>query len=177
MYENLWKKPLEDSRDLIATDNIELLMKDQCRYLSDSTANKVHGRFIQVRDLAGAGAFTAVSVLAERYKSVLSTEMGAEADSRHNANELYKPARFSFDLYNKTYRFKVFELTLLPLYPVDLLLDEGVFNEVADKLPGIVNSDMYIVSVGDDDQLMRAFEVMVGSKKVRFILQKLIEGE
>ena len=175
-YGNLWEE-IVGKDDIKTTEGAVEFVKEQCRYLNRSTGGKVRGRFIR----------TAKHVLAPSLADIIG---GSEMPSRlgepisetpeddlADANDLYELKRYSFDILSNTYRFRVFDVILGPVYPVAMELDEGIYEEQ--------KADLYLrfscddkrcsLTIEDEGGFAEAFSISIRSKKVRFILRQLRE--
>jgi hypothetical protein len=68
--------------------------------------------------------------------------MDAELEKKEDANKLFSDVEYRFDVYNDFYRFSVLRLKYNIVYPVTILIDEDIAQELA-KEPSIeINNDM-----------------------------------
>lgn len=167
---SLWSIPYGDeSNDL--TSNVKSLMLEQCHYLEEETSGVVKARFERMKSFeALKGALVAVS----HFGSSLPDLDGAQ---RTDANELYSKPLYGFEIYTDSYKFKIMEVTLSPMYPIKIRFDGGVLEDTRDSFPSTVQcvDDGSSFLVSDDDELMDCFAAVVAGKKVRYILMRMIK--
>lgn len=167
-YDNLWSIPSLE-KPLETTNNIVEIMKQQAKYLKENTNGKVSGKFSRIRDItAGLEAFSAVLV-----NGISENE---EIKDLEDANKLYKDLRYGFEIYNTTYKFRVFEMRLSPLYPVTTAIDEGIAEDTLQALQNDciekeTTSNQFVIR--SDDELISFLRIIFSSKKVRYILYRL----
>ena len=171
-YGNLWESAL-DGRELNTTANVVPLLQEQCDNLSKSTGGRVSAQFAPMEEAISES----LRIVARSMAIAGSVVRPGWDDDRDNANELYSPVKYAFDIKSDAYRFRLFELMLKPVYPITVTFDEGVFSEARDRLASIsrAGGDGFEVRVEDDDGLMRCVGIAVDTKKVRYILQRLLE--
>lgn len=166
-YKNLWDIPpidiLGDS-----TENVVEIMKQQAQYLKEGTNGKVLGKFSKIKDV-----MTQIAGLA----AALSPEMSddTEINKLSDANKLYRSQRYGFEIYNQTYRFRIFEMNLSPLYPISIMFDEGILEDTRESLSYCTekgSADTTFIVKSDDD-LLECLKVIFSSKKVKYILYRL----
>ena len=162
---NLWDIPTVGT-SANTTDNIKGILEEQAKYLESGTNGKVMADLSEIDDiptdiLSPSGAFS----LASSYK-------GKDKD----ANDLYKPQFYGFDIHNDFYRFRIFEINLFPLYPVSMFFDEGVledteakFHQHSIKKGKLANQ--YVIQ--SDEDFINSLSAVLASKKVKFIIGKL----
>lgn len=168
-FDDMWASALMED-DTISSDNVLDLMREVCQSLKKASEGKVLARFKNIRMLPGLE-------FAVQFSKRASKITEDNEDGLSDANELYSPKRYSFDLYNEKYKFRIFDLTLSPIYPLDISFDEDIFTEVKDLL--LVHAELKgtgcKVSVSNDEELKSCIQIAISSKKVRFIVKKMAE--
>lgn len=167
-YQNLWDTTAFGKFDN-TTDNIIEIMREQAQYLKNGTEGKVLARFRKIKRVTTnlAEAFSALTI-------DITEEQ--EANPLKDANSLYTSQRYGFEIYNPDYKFRVFELDLLPIYPVSVHFDEGVLEDTRSNLVlnGIEDVDgktRFVIK--SDDEFMGSLRIVFSSKKIKYILYKL----
>lgn len=177
MCESLWEFDEGFSNPKI-TDNINEIMKTQCNSLKEKTNGKVFAKFARIKRI-NPFVLAAQSMASESKLIKLSTnkEMIGDTDTTDyiDANTLYQKSKYGFEIYNKTYRFRVFELEMEPIYPLEMTLDEGI----SDDIRGLIDSTMedsvynkYIIE--SEEEFLRYLKIILGSKKVKYIVNRLL---
>lgn len=167
-YENLWNIP-NGENPLDTTSNIVEIMRQQGKYLKEGTNGKVFGKFNHIKNLAAGMQALSRAVSFEVVDD-------PETSNLDDANKLYGAKKYGFEIYNNTYKFRVFEMLLTPVYPVNISLDEGIvedtqhelINSYIEKLP-----EANQFSVKSDDEFLTFLRIVFSSKKVRYIIQRL----
>ena len=176
-YGNLWDEALGEE-DWETTGNVVELLRAQCANLEKSTGGKVRARFDVPKAVDASGTVMSVQALAQSIQTVtMAVQRKGFGDSRVDANSLYSPEQYVFEVYTGTYRFRLFSLDLYPVYPLVLTFDEGVYDEAGPWPYSAVQCDDEIssVAVDDDDELMQCFKLAVSTQRVSYILKRLME--
>ena len=168
------------------------------KYLEQQTNGKIHGRF---RSIGGVQdvvirKITKEEIRKHTYSAYLSRmvkqapqsvkeqgrEMPPEPELR-DANSLYEeePEFFCFQIYNSSYQFNMLKLELSPAYPINIWPDSGILDgndpaqfRLQSKI-GTDNSGEYIIRVISDQDLVDVLRILFSSKKVQYILYRMIK--
>lgn len=166
-YENLWDVP---SVDILgdSTENVMEIMKQQAQYLKEGTNGKVMGKFSRIKNIMAN-----IAGLAAALSSEVTDDN--EINNLSDANNLYRNQKYGFEIYNQTYKFRIFEMSLSPLYPISVMIDEGVLEDTLESLSyctekGSTNTTFIVRS---DKELLECLKIVFSSKKVKYILYKL----
>ncbi|MDO4798578.1 MAG: hypothetical protein Q4A01_11245 [Coriobacteriales bacterium] len=83
-----------------------------------------------------------------------------------------------FDIYNDAYQFRLRELTYGATYPIEVSMDEGVEEEIIDRLTSKYESQNGQAPwrLANDDELKECFRLMIASTKSKHILRQLRQG-
>ena len=129
-YENLWDVP---SVDILgdSTENVMVIMKQQAQYLKENTNGKVMGKFSRIKNI-----MVNIAGLAPTLSSEITDDN--EINNLSDANNLYKSQKYGFEIYNQTYKFRIFEMSLSPLYPISVMIDEGVLEDTQESLSNCI---------------------------------------
>ena len=164
---SLWGIP-SDNSTAGTTDNIKVILQQQAEYLKSGTNGKVMAKLSKLRN-----AFTCPT---DPSSTVLSSKTADETKDLPDANTLYHTQCYGFEIYTSSYRFRIFEINLSPLYPVSMLFDEGVLEDSAAKLRALriergVRENQYVVHT--DEEFIETLGAVLSSKKVIYLLYKL----
>ena len=96
----------------------------------------------------------------------------SEDESRMDVSEFYRLSRYGFEIYSKKYKFRIFEVIIHPMYPIDLIIDEDISDEISIFLSSPIKN--YRVSVSSDIELLEQISVIFKTKKVKYIIQRLL---
>lgn len=173
-YDNLWTIS-SDYEELNPTDNIYEIMKQQGQYLKEITNGKIFGKFSKIKKVNSLSAIDAV-LTAFSTKEVLQNH---DSNALEDANELYSDQKYGFEIYNTTYKFRVFEMIISPVYPAHIIIDEGVTANIEDEIVSFSDkgkdANHYIIN--SDEELLGCLRLIFSSKKVKFLLYKLQQTE
>lgn len=183
--ENIWISAL-NGEFLNPTDDVIPLMEEQGRALEEATEGVVRGRFIETqrvpkrRSTSFEGAGASFRELSRLVDSVYGTEE-VDALPQRDIGGLYAEKTYGFDIYSDDYKYRPFEVTVGPVYPIKLSVDETIWRESRDEflvlLPaGSQDDDGRSVPVESGNNLMDFFRVIVRSRKMGFILRRLVKG-
>lgn len=166
-YENLWDVP---SVDILgdSTENVMVIMKQQAQYLKENTNGKVMGKFSRIKNI-----MVNIAGLAATLSSEITDDN--EINNLSDANNLYKSQKYGFEIYNQTYKFRIFEMSLSPLYPISVMIDEGVLEDTQQSLSNCIEkgSTNTAFIIRSDNELLECLKIVFSSKKVKYILYKL----
>lgn len=169
-YKNLWDIPATNT-EMNSTDNIFTIMKAQCTYLKDGTQNKVSGKFCKIKKI------NPLSTMAHVLSSIAPHEVLQNDDTANlkDANELYKNQKYGFEIYNTTYKFRIFEMLIEPTYPIHMIIDEGVVSNIENDILHCAEKGTYenCYLIDSDNTLLECLKLIFSCKKVKFILYKM----
>ena len=169
-YENLWDIP-STNEEMNSTDNIIDIIRQQGQYLKDSTKGKIFGRFAKIKKVSPL-ATMGVVLTAFSPREVLQND---DSNELIDANELYSNQKYGFEIYNSTYKFRVFEMVISPVYPVQIIIDEGIANNIEEEIPMYASKGNAAnhYAINSDNDLLGCLKLVFSSKKVRYLLFKL----
>ena len=161
-------------------------MKAHGEYLEQQTNGKIHGKFRAIKTQNEVIKDHPLETIGQIQQSVQNqlTQMLSNQGLR-DANSLYevKPEFFCFQIYNSSYQFNMLKLQLSPVYPISLWPDNGILDEDAstrsrlDSKTDIDNEGDYLIQVESDQDLIQSIHALFSSKKVQYILYRLIKME
>ena len=153
-YENLWDVP---SVDILgdSTENVMEIMKQQAQYLKEGTNGKVMGKFSRIKNIMAN-----IAGLAAALSSEVTDDN--EINNLSDANNLYKSQKYGFEIYNQTYKFRIFEMSLSPLYPISVMIDEGVLEDTQESLSNCIEkgSTNTIFIIRSDNELLECLKIV-----------------
>lgn len=88
-----------------------------------------------------------------------------ELANKKDGNSLFQRMAYKFEIYNNTYRFRVFTLECTPVYPIILRADEGIRNEI--------NLEA-VCSLVNEDELINVVKDIFSSHKLRYIVNSML---
>lgn len=143
-------------------DAIEIL-REQARLLEKKTDKKVKATFSKIEYKNGAEQLGRIvqHISASISSEVLEDELAEKKD----ANELYRIVNYKFEIYNSTYRFRVFTLHYKEFYPFYITIDEGIQNELA------FASD---ICIDNNASLKELISSIFSSQKLRTIISRMM---
>lgn len=174
--ENYWDKLFENRSDK-STDNVIEYFNSQANQLVQASNGKVTAildrRINLDRDndrLANMAMTLQAAIDCSEVSSVIKPRY-------KDANDLYSEGSYAFEIRSKTYRFRLLEFELGALYPLNITLDEGVFNELDSSIKqrfAVNDADsIYSLAVESDDDLDVLFKAIINTRKVAFLVKKL----
>lgn len=185
-FENYWGISRNSQNDLEYTDNIYVIMEEQAKYLYQYTAGKVFAIFSEI-DLDGSVNSMAKAV-ANIYKSISGrsrlqeTVSGLSTKKLIDANAMYFDKRYGFEICTEKYRFRLFELRMTPIYPVEIIIDEGICKNIGNTLTRIAvpMEKFNHFKLNDEETFCNVLKHVLQDKKVHYIigeLQKRVQDE
>lgn len=175
-YEDLWPDSIEDQ--YIPTANIAEIMKQQAAYLKNKSHGKVLLRFGHIKSITpftiAETTMTSISAIAKMHAPREYID-NSNIDELKDANELYSQKRFGCELHNHSYRFRLFEMDLPPLYPIDVCVDEGIAFDIKEQYSEEA-FEKYVLQVNNDNEFIELLKSIFSSKKVTYIRARLMEA-
>jgi len=104
-------------------------------------------------------------VIAEQM-TIGSEILEEELMDKKDGNALFQTTTYKFEIYNSTYRFRVFTLECKPVYPISIRVDEGIRNEIN-------LSAAYCIE--DENELIDVVKGIFGSQKLRYIISSMLK--
>lgn len=174
--ENYWDKLFENGSGK-STDNVIDYFNSQARQLAQASNGKVTAILDRMINLDRDNDRLANMTMALQ-AVVNCSEVGSMIKPRlKDANELYCDGSYAFEIRSNSYRFRLFEFELGALYPLNIALDEGIFNELDSSIKqrfAVNDADStYTLAVESDDDLDILFKAILNTRKVAFLVKKL----
>lgn len=176
---NFWGMDMDSHDELKYTDNIHKIMDEQCNYLYQYTQGKVFAIFGEIKL---DGSLIAVArAMSNMFRGVSGIsgiqETVAEVSTKEliDANSMYYEKSYGFEICTEKYRFRLFELKLTPVYPVEIIVDEGICKNIGTALGRIAISTQKINGfiINDEAVFCDVLQKILQDKKVRYIISEL----
>lgn len=178
-YKSYWGINEELQNDLEYTDNIHKIMAEQCNYLFQYTQGKIFAVFGEIK--IDGSIFTLAKSMSNIFKGVSGiTELQetiAESSTKNliDANEMYFDKRFGFEICTEKYRFRLFELRVTPIYPIEIIIDEGICKNIRTTLARIsipMEKDNHF-KINNEETFCNVLQAVLQDRKVRYIIGEL----
>ena len=183
MTENYWGDLLQETVE--KTDNIITIMEEQCRFLSEATQNKVSAVFDVVdkkNELIESILKPILDVTASKcgtFPVLQDKETVGEIsiDDRFDASGMFYRKHYAFELYTNTYRYRLFDLILTPSYPIEITIDNGISNDIYEKVikfkkPNMKNNSMIINS---ESEFRIVLKHILQNRRVKYIVNQMMK--
>ena len=178
-YKNYWNINKDTLEDLEYTDNISGIMEAQAKYLFTYTQGKVFAVFDEMK--IDGSLSDNISVMPNAMK-VISGVVGFQqkvsktsADELLDANSMYFDKRYGFEICTEKYRFRLFELRMKPIYPIEIIIDAGICENIKNELDKIAipmeKSNQYILV--DEECFCNVLQKILQDRKVHYIISEL----
>lgn len=178
-YKNYWNINKDTLEDLEYTDNISGIMEAQAKYLFTYTQGKVFAVFDEMK--IDGSLSDNISVISNAMK-VISGVVGFQqkvsktsADELLDANSMYFDKRYGFEICTEKYRFRLFELRMKPIYPIEIIIDAGICENIKNELDKIAipmeKSNQYILV--DEECFCNVLQKILQDRKVHYIISEL----
>lgn len=159
------------------TDAIIGYFTKQGKKLSEASSGKITGVFAETSKVNDAlsttcdfpGAVEAVVSFVEMRKA---PELGLL-----DADEMYDTKDYCFEIRSDTYRFRLLTLRFGPLYPVTMRVDDGVYKDLSrpsGRFSLTKDGKPRQLSIKDDEDLDAVFRMLLGSRKLNYICNRLM---
>ena len=178
-YKKYWNINKDTLEDLEYTDNISGIMEAQAKYLFTYTQGKVFAVFDEMK--IDGSLSDNISVMSNAMK-VISGVVGFQqkvsktsADELLDANSMYFDKRYGFEICTEKYRFRLFELRMKPIYPIEIIIDAGICENIKNELDKIAipmeKSNQYILV--DEECFCNVLQKILQDRKVHYIISEL----
>ena len=178
-YKNYWNINKDTLEDLEYTDNISGIMEAQAKYLFAYTQGKVFAVFDEMK-IDGSWNDN-ISVMSNAMK-VISGVVGFQqkvtrtsTDKLLDENSMYFDKRYGFEICTEKYRFRLFELRMKPIYPIEIIIDAGICENIKNELNKIAipmeKSNQYILV--DEECFCNVLQKILQDRKVHYIISEL----
>lgn len=166
MTESLWPNFLTET---VEENNSLEILKTQAKQLSKQTKGIVRATFSKINYNS---KYSNVLKTLEKFSSEgLSTELSDDdLKDKKDANELYKTAKYKFEIYNENYKFRLFVINYRLEYPITIEIDEDIKNELKLEHTPVKGT------IDNDNELKELLSNIFNSKKVRTIIVRMIQG-
>lgn len=175
MYDNLWGN-FDNTDAYKTTDAIKKILREQSERLKEVTDNKVNGKFGIIKQVGG---ISALETIASATKKMAGQEVIGDTNDVNliDANSLYKNKRYGYEIYTNEYKFRVFELSLKPIYPITIKIDEGILEECGSDISLYARHDDGEFEIESDEDFIFIIARVFRSNKVHYIVSKLMADE
>lgn len=178
-YKNYWKIDEDSQKDLKYTDSISQIMEEQCKYLFQYTNGEIFGVFSEIK------TEDSVALIAKNMSNLIKDISGItnlketidESTTKNliDANNIYIDKLYSFEICTEKYKFRLFELKMTPLYPVEIIIDEGICKNIGNALIRIATpmESFNHFKINDEEVFCNVLQNILQDKKVRYIIKQL----
>lgn len=173
-YDDLWG----DYKENPEINRSEDLIREQILVLEKKTSKKIRGTFSKIK-YTKAGYKATMNALQQLFKyptgitspfddyeektvEILDDELNGKRDINNSNNlELYK-----FEIYTDKYRFRIMEIVNSIAFPVRIILDEGIADELEMKTPA--------TELSSNDDMYRFVSRVLQSRKVKNVINQML---
>lgn len=155
---DLWPESFESER--FACNAVELLT-EQAAILKDKTGGIVQAALLPIQPADR----TVVTLMAELVTAT-DREGRDELSGKTDINTVFELKKYKFELYSDTYHFRVFTLYNRAQFPIDIVLDEGIAEELGQKETRI--------AIDNNEELMSLVANIFSCRKVSQIISHMI---
>lgn len=178
-YKNYWGISEDAQNDLAYTDNIHRIMDEQCKYLFQYTKGKIFAVFGEIK--IDGSMFTVAKSMSNIFNGISGIsglqETIAETSTKNliDASDMYFDKRYGFEICTEKYRYRLFELRMTPLYPVEIIIDEGICKNIGNALASIAipMEKFNHFKISDEETFCNVLQAVLQDKKVRYIISEL----
>ena len=185
MDSSLWGNISDIDSTLHTTANISNILRTQSISLKEQTNDVIKGRFKPIKIITVStnpyknmvDSIASISEALKPYK-IEKREVLDEFENENlaDANALYCKLRYGYEIYTSRYKFRIFELTLDPVYPILVNVDEGIIDDcICDLSLYFQLSETNAIEINSDEEFIELLSIILKSKKLRFIINNLIQ--
>lgn len=138
------------------------ILREQARLLGNKTNGKIKATFSRLEYKK-----TTTEVIGHTLLSLAGTKeeiVDTELEGKEDINKIYNFIKYKFEIFNDTYRFRVFILNYRPIFPIEIEADEGIKEEL--KLSSVEK-------ISSDDELQGKVADIFASGKLQTIIRRM----
>lgn len=163
---DLWPQDFTNKRFVC---NAVDLLTEQAALLKDKTGGVVQAALLPIQPPTAVA--TLIAGLAT-LPTVDTMEAPDEMSEKTDINAVFEPRKFKFELYSASYHFRVFTLYNRPQYPIDIVLDEGIAEELALDL----DEKKRRVTIDNKEELEALIRNIFSCRKIAMIISHMISN-
>ena len=163
---------LDTVENIPSTDGIKRIISEASRELKEKTDGKIVARFGVIRSVSDM-----IAGIVESAASFNSGVVdGTSPNNLEDANSLYKSKLYGYELQNSTYRFRIFELKFMPVYPLTIRIDYDIYNSIKRRNFSSDNTDDQTceIIIENETDFKDVFSLVLSDQKVQFIIQRMM---
>lgn len=182
-FENYWIIDENPEEDLKYTNNIYVIMEEQSKYLFKCTQGKIFAVFNEIKIDGSMNAM--IKVMSNVIKNISGIacpkESVEEASTKKliDANTMYFDKCYGYEICTEKYRFRLFELRMTPIYPIEISVDEEICKNIGSTLARIAipMEKFNQFKINDEETFCKVLRTILQDKKVRYIIGELQRRE
>ncbi len=151
---------------------VKEVILSEAERLNEFTKGKVIAEFsqIQASNNPVRPAPTVLGVFADK---IVNYE---NASSLKDASKLYNDENFGFEIHNKSYKFRVFEIKISASFPMEIKIDSDIYTDEVENLRsiGAVPSINNTISISSKDILVNSLACILNNRKVMYIISRML---
>lgn len=163
-----------------STDDLIPFFEHQCKAIEAKSDGRVHARFKRLELVKRSTNAAALADVLQASMIGGTVEEEKDALRQVDANKLYEPSDFVFDVFSDKYKFRVLTIHLGMIYPVSFKLDDGIEKELEDDLERFKDFDGmskgYWIQNHKDLNVLTEL-IISRSRKFKAILRKMISEQ
>lgn len=181
--ENYWIIDEKQQDDLNYTDSIPVIMEKQSKYLFQSTQGKIFAVFGEIKiDGSMSAMVKAMSNVIKSISGITHLQESVKESTTKDlidANTMYFEKHYGYEICTEKYRFRLFELRMTPIYPVEISVDEGICKNIGSILARIAvpMEEFNHFKINDEETFCKVLQSILQDKKVRYIIGELQKRE
>lgn len=165
-------------KDSFCTDEIVELIRSAVDELAEFTKGTVTAEFEVIENIPGSLSIMA-STIADSLVGERNKVSYQNSENLEDANALYKGVWYGFEIHNNTYKFRVFDIEIMPVFPVLIKIDEDIFDDEKHELidRGYYNEDRKCLEIYSSSEFNYILKVVLNSRKVMTIISRLMAND
>ena len=156
----------------------EDLIREQIYIIEKKTNKAIRGTYSKI-EFTKAGYVSALEVIQGMFRTTgeLSAAfmpqkkkdlevLDQELKGKKDINDLYNVAMYKFEIYTNEYRFRILEIINSIVFPIRMVLDEGISEELGMDSPA--------VELSSNDEVYRFLGRVLQSRKVKNVINQML---
>ena len=168
---DLWKDLNLFAEEVVESQAIKIL-REQARLLNKKTNGMVKATFSKI-NYKTSFVETFVEAVGTAMPDYLKSEKAEiledDLKDKEDLNEMYTSVRYKFEIFNDTYRFRIFTLNYKKIFPIQIEIDGGIRKEL--------NIQSASEDVNSDEELTELVSKVFSSRKLSTIISKMMSQQ
>lgn len=144
------------------------ILREQAEVLDEQTQGKVKVAFSEMNFMPAKDA--AIKMITAVMDKLSSEQEQLEVDlaNKKDVRDLFQVTKYKFELYNDSYRYRLFIYNYSEMFPVTIEVDPGIAEDIPYKSGSKIESN---------EQFIEVIKDIFHSRRVGVVVSRMLHGE